>query len=417
MGSLLLWSSHVHAAEITRVASSFESARPFNMYLDLQYERKMNRSRLVRELHVDGKTEDVTELWFSSEQDQLNTRLHIGLWRDLEFRYVLPVVFQQDRRWAFVSGTDESNSTITNNCVALNGDIVNADCPFNRTGAVPLFDVPARARRAGLDNMTFGLSYAIFNQKKDATKPTWTLEFDYTAPTATVLNPSIQTSVSRPGALGDGIHRYRWATTFSRRMGIAEPYVQFSYTLPWRGPATYSNCDDREQNLLSTPENCGQEGWKRATTGILPPHLAGMQFGTEVNLLDDETRQTKLAFDVRGTAQYVSEGRYYNEMSDLFGKLLFSAEHLQLGGQFGLVAHLASFLQMRANGSVQYNTDHFVTNETIGRDLNGNGTIDLTGLPAEVNPNFDWRVDMVSRRFRTSDSLSFRLDFTTTVVF
>jgi len=359
----------------------------------------------------------VTELLFQSNQDQLNASLHIGLGRGLEFRYVLPVVFQMERSWTFMKGTTTQNSTITNNCVGLNGDIISTDCVTNGSGAIPLFQVPSTARRSGLDNMTFGLTYALFNQKRDVSKPTWTVSFDYTAPTATVLNPSITTSQSRPGAIGDGVHRFKWATTMSRRMGIADPYVQFHYSLPWRGPRAYSNCEDADKGLLGTPQNCGQEGWSRSVTGIQAPHIGGIQVGTEVNLIEDASQQTKFAFDVRGLANYVSEGRYYNEMSDLFGKLLFSDEYLQMGGQFGLVAHVASVLQFKANGAVLYNTDHFVTNESIGRDLNGDGTIELTGLPAEVNPNFDWRVDMVSRRFRVSESLTYRIDFTTTIVF
>ena len=64
-----------------------------------------------------------------------------------------------------------------------------------------------------------------------------------------------------------------------------------------------------------------------------------------------------------------------------------------------------------------YNTEHFLTNESIGTDLNkpgeaGYGTVDPIGNPSELNPNFDSRVDRVGRRFRISEQMVFRVNVT-----
>ncbi len=64
-----------------------------------------------------------------------------------------------------------------------------------------------------------------------------------------------------------------------------------------------------------------------------------------------------------------------------------------------------------------YNTDHALTDERIGKDLDGNGSVDLTDNPAEINPNFDFRTDYVSRRFYASESTDFRLDLSATFAF
>ena len=39
------------------------------------------------------------------------------------------------------------------------------------------------------------------------------------------------------------------------------------------------------------------------------------------------------------------------------------------------------------------------------------------GSSAEVNPTFDWRYDLVSRRFRAVESTSFRFDLSATFSF
>jgi hypothetical protein len=398
------------AAELTRIASSFEDDDPFGMFLDVAFERTQLKSKIVREHHQNGTVEDVSELWFTEVDSRLNLDLHLGLWQDLEFRYRLPVVFAKDRRLGYARGTDESNSTITNQCVEADGQLVNGNCPDNPVGrGEPIFGVPHTAFRGGLGNMSFGLAYAIFNQRKDPTKPTWVVSVDYEAPTAQKLDPTSLTAPNDRGAIGDRIHKYTFATSFSRRTGAADPYFRAHYTLPIRGPGYYSNCEHPDPNYMSVPGNCGIGPWPRAVTGIRPPHLAGVAVGSEFNAYDQPSTQQKFALDVRLLGNYVSQGRYYNELSDALAKLLYTEDHLQLGGQFGLVAYAADFFRLTTSASLLYNTEHTLTAEQIGQDVDGDGMVSLARTE-ELNPNFDYRVDMVSRRLRASESHIFRLD-------
>jgi hypothetical protein len=407
------------AAEITKIASSFEDKAPFGMFIDVGYERTQHRAKIVREFQQSGDVQDVTELRYTDIDSRLNLNLHLGLWKDFEFHYGLPIVFQQNRTWGYAVGTGDFNSTIANNCLAASGELLDPACAVSGAGRQSMFPLGSNINnyRGGLGNMTFGFAYAFFNQAKDDTKPTWILGVDYTAPTADLNDPTVPTSPDSRGALGDRNHRYKVYSTISKRVGAADPYFQIHYTLAYHGPGWYSNCDHPNSQNMGRPDNCGTDVWSRADTGDRPPHVGGIIFGSEFNAYDQPSMHQKVAIDLRGIATYVSEGRYYNEMSDLFQKLLYTQEYLEVGGMFGFTAHAAEYVHLRASATWLYRTEYTLTDESIGKDANGNGTVDITNSPIEINPNYDWRSDMTSRRFRASETSIFRIDVTGTINF
>ncbi|MBI3183129.1 MAG: hypothetical protein HYZ28_13405 [Myxococcales bacterium] len=411
---LLLAAQSAKAAELTRIASSFEEKDPFGMFIDIGFQRTQHRFKLTREHHQNDDVQDVSELRFVGIDTRLNMDLRMGLWEDLEFHYGLPLVFSRTQRWRFANGTSAENSTIYNNCLQADGQLLDPNCPVSQAGERELFTVREGDQqdvfRGGLGDMTFGMAYAIFNQKKDPSKPMWLLGVDYTAPTAEGIDPTLPTSASSQGRIGDRIHRYKFYTSLSRRVGVVDPYFQIHYTLPYRGPGWYSNCDHPDPRTMGRPENCGTDQWTRSDTGIRPPHVGGFIIGSEFNAYEEPAMHQKVAMDIRGYVTYVSEGRYFNELSDVFQKLHYTQDYLQLGGSFGLVAHAAEYVHLKATASLLYNTEHTLTDESIGKDLDGNGTVDISANPKEINPNFDWRTDMVSRRFRATETSIFRID-------
>lgn len=414
------------SAEATRVASSFETDDPFGMFLNFSFDRVQDRAKIVREWYQRGTSEDVTELRYQKFSSTLGIDLHLGIFRDLELHVGVPIVFQQDRYWSFAKDTGDANTTIYRNCVDARGGV----CPTPGLGTGHLFTVgdpstgePSGAFRGGLGDVSFGLAWAPFSQAKDDTKPTWVLRFEYTAPTAAMLNPSLPTSLSDRGSLGDKMHRYTWSTAVSKRLSVAEPYFELHYTLPWRGPGFYSNCDKPSEPAavaawdarMGRSENCMRDVWDKDETGLRPPHTGGFFFGTEATLYERPERHQRFVIDLRGFANYVSEGRYNNELSDLMGKLLYTTDYAQVGGHFGFVGQAAEFVVLRAYASWAYNTEHFLTNENIGKDFvveaNGktNGTVDISTHPEEINPNYDFRVDHQGRRFRIEEQYVFRI--------
>lgn len=406
------------AAELTRVASSFEEKDPFGMYLDFAFDRLQDKGKITREWYQDGQLVDVTELRYVNYRTAMPLDLHLGLFRDLELHVGVPIVFQDDREWDFAANTTADNTTLYRNCSDARGN----GCATPGQGEGRLFEIPARSYRSGLGDFTFGLAYAPYVQKKDPSKPTWVLRFDWTAPTASLLNPSAPTSTSSRGNIGERLHKYTFSTAISKRISFAEPYFQLHYTLPWRGPGAYSNCDNASNMTMGHAENCGVQVWTRAETGIKPQHTGGFAFGSELNLFEREELHQRVAFDLRAWMTYFSEGRIYNELSDLFGKLLYTTDYAQAGGQLGFVGQAAEFIILKASVSLAYNTEHFLTNETIGKDLDppdtpGHGTVDVSTNPQEFNPNYDNRVDRTGRRFRLEEQFLFRVQITATFNF
>jgi hypothetical protein len=416
------------AAEITRIASSFDEEDPFDLFIDLSFTRTQNRSKIVREQLAPGGggRTDVSELWHRATDSRLNIDMSIGLYRDLQLSFSLPLILQQNDSYDFVAGTTEANSTIVNNCVNPDGTVISG-CAATGVGARTLFNVGTTSKRGGLGNMRFGLAYAFFNETRDPSKPNWIVGIDYEAPTAALRDPSQANTGDERGNVGDRVHKYTFYTAFSRRMGVADPYFRAHYTLPVAGPGIYSNCFNRTANTsggfdsptLGHPENCfaPNSPWSRKETGIQAPHTAGFLFGSEFTAFNDKTKGQQFALDLRAIGNYVSSGRYYNELSAAMRKLLATQDYFQVGGQLGVTASAGDAFRLRASSTFLYNTDHTLTDEVIGQDINGNGSVDVTGNPIELNPNFDYRTDLASRRFRATEGKVFRLDVMATFMF
>ena len=279
------------AADITRVASSFEDDDPFGLFIDVGLEHSERRTRILREVTVLGTSEPrqlLPELQYSSYDTRLNIDVAAGISRDVEFSFGLPVVLFRNEYWGIAPGHNERT-------VAAEG----------------LFTPPTSAYRIGLGNARFGLAWAIFNQLKDDTKPTWVARIDYEAPTAAVLDPSLDTVNGPRTPVGDRVHKYSLSTALSRRIGVADPYFKMFWTIPVRGPGVYNNCQHRE--LLVQGANCSSPDWPSSETGINSPHIVGAVFGSEFEVF--RSPHQKFTLDVRFMNNYVGEGRYYNDLS------------------------------------------------------------------------------------------------------
>ena len=240
-------------------------------------------------------------------------------------------------------------------------------------------------------DLTFGLAYAMLNQDRDNSKPMWLLGIDYEAPTADKLDSSVPTSGANRGPIGDRVHKYTFFTALSRRQGILDPYFKAQYTLPVKAGGAYSNCDHPSPTSLGYPQNCSPLVFPSGQTGMQPPHRAAVLIGTELVVDEKVKEHQKVSFDLRGEARYISSGRYYNEASDLLGKLLATEAYLQFGGQLGLNVQAAEFAIFHATASLLYSTAHGLTGEAYGNSQN-------------PNPNFDARVDSPGNRLRLVDS-------------
>lgn len=398
------------AAEVTRTASAFDPGNPFDLDLQIGFERTQRRGLISREVYRNGSIEDVPELRYTAITQEMPMRVAVGLFHDLELHGGGSLVFNDDQSWWFSAAKNDdgtpkvtpATSTILNNCVTPRGDFTDPTCTATGKNAQPIFSVPAAgitSHHAGFRNVYVGVSWAPLSDERDESKPKWILSFDYTAPSASVSKPWLATSTSDRGPMGDGAHRFTFSTALSKRLGPIDPYVKLTYTLPVVAGMAISNCQNA--TALGYGQNCGVGPWNRAEGGYKPSHVGGFLFGAEVYPYDSRERQQRVSVDLQLGALYVSEGRTYNELSDVLGKLLYTEEYIVLGGAFGVNARFAQYVQLKLNASLYTNTAHFLTNEPVGKDVNGNAVVDLN--TTEMSPSFDARYDVPGRRFRLSE--------------
>lgn len=394
-----------HAAEITRVVSSAEPDHPFGMDVSARYEHGLHRAKIAQE--VPGGP-DQTELFYEQTTNQLVPRVAVGLYRDLELHAEMPYVFNDDHFWRYAAGAPRPSS-IETNAVDANG----APCP----APCPIFPVaPSQTVYHGgrLGDLVLGLAWGIFSDRRDDTKPTWVVGADVTFPTAERYDPTTglaEHSVSGNAApIGQKIWMYDFYTALSKRMGPVDPYVKAHVRLSQRSGTTYSNCEHLATLAAETPKqandafgNCSVAPW-RDGAGAEPPTVIGILFGTELVPFEDRGEKQKVAFDLRAGADYVTGGRWYNELSDATGKLLQTQRYVAFTGLAGFYLRASEFFLLRATASFEYDLAHFLTGEPPTKN----------GVP---NPNFDFRYDLPGRRFRIVEDTNFTLAASGTLSF
>ena len=95
-------------------------------------------------------------------------------------------------------------------------------------GSGPAFRGPTRR---GVEYLGLGANWAVFNQARDDTKPTWILRFETRLSVADDMrfDPAAPTKNT---AVGPGYHQFIFSTLFARRFGPLEPYSGAWVVLP-----------------------------------------------------------------------------------------------------------------------------------------------------------------------------------------
>jgi hypothetical protein len=424
------------AAEIARVASRGEPGNPFDMHVEIRWDRFEESARITRErASGNGVVQDGDELRFTRTVNALVPRVAIGLAEDLDLHFEWPYVLADDRAWRFgiVNGAPTGGvppySSIETNDVDASG----AACTVDLDPVVPgtncaLFPVAPSTTvyhggKAG--DLKVGVSWGIFNDRKDPTKPFWLAGVDVTFPTAALHDPaagrgtnwmSPYSAPGKPGPFGEKVWKWDFFTVMSRRMGPIDPYVKAHATVMRKSSSTYSNCDHAAELATVSATNpvaqmnseaiaaCADSGRASDAEARLP-WVTGLTVGTEIVPYEDAREQQKVSIDVRLTGDYTSSQRFYNELTDASGKLHHTEEYLTLGGFLGLYLRASKYVSLTASASLATNTAHYLTGEAPGRDGSG------STAAGQLNPNFDWRYDAPGRRFKISEVSIFEVSF------
>ena len=423
------------AAEISRVVSSGEPGSPFSMDIDVRWDRSVENATITREKGSastasipGGAVFQGDRLDYTRTRNAIVPRIAIGLWQDLEAHFELPYVLGDDREWQYGTlygkPTGPGTDSISTNTIDAQGQ----PCT---TQPCPLFPVPSAGYHGGkVGDLKAGLAWAVFNDRKDDTKPTWVLGMDLTAPTAAKWEPGTNRTAdwqspfntkTAPGPFGEKIWKWDVYSVLSKRYKYVDPYLKAHVQFAFKSASTYSNCDavnepaTEHQFNADAAANC--QSWGDAA-GAQLPLVGGFMFGTEIVPYEDAREGQKVTIDFRLYGERTGKARFYNELSDATGKILQTGEYLEIGGLAGLYLRASKYVQLKAQASFATRTAHDLTGETYYK--NGWPASGLGGTPGSdpnVNPNFDWRWDAPGRRFRISEVSVFDLSFGAVLMF
>lgn len=329
-------------SEVVQVVDAFDDDDLFDLHLSLGYQSTWTSSKILRESSLtdpgfsDGgySRANLNVAEYSQRVSRLNARADVGLYKDLALVIRLPIILSDDRELKGLSGSDKNQS------FALAG------APGEQ-----LFQLPFKSpTRSGVEYLAIGLDASPMNQARDSTKPTWLIgiegRFDVSEPMHAcsknhgTLNtnsglapgsPQIEcanySDINRNGVGGEypastvdggtlegtftggrkpgvsrGVTAVEAHTIVSRRVKYIEPYGGFRALFEFQNDSSDYGATDLKGSLVNHP-----------------PLKGTMIFG--LNVIPWEVREAfqRLAFDLRFTGTYVSEGRDYSELFDALG--------------------------------------------------------------------------------------------------
>jgi hypothetical protein len=405
-----------NAAGITAVADAAEEGNPIDVVGSVSFDLMRHTALITRENTqappddptAAARTANVKELQYEHLRYRLKPRLEIGVFHDLAIFTEWPVVLWDSQTTTFAEGTTSTNSTITRDRAPAAVPPVDGwpqvegagnASPQIQDGVAPgsAYGFPKNGYnnwrvgadgtwagyRQGLDNPTFGLRWSPLNNERDETKPTITLQADYTAPFFDFMDPTTDAieDEGAPGPVANGAHRFHFSVAMSKRFLILDPYFLVEYSIPFTG--------GKDGHLL----------------GMFPRQNGAFIAGLEVIPYEDKKRDQKFAIELQGMARYYSEGRDYSEVSDLFREQTYTDQFVRVGGEFGIAYNAFHVVTLDVRGIVNYDTEHFLTTEDFGKDgADANDEVDLKD-PAERNPYYNPALDTVGRRLRIEQSV------------
>jgi hypothetical protein len=398
-----------------------------DVYGQVDYSYELESSSIVRERLGAGADPNqqlptTRDLAFKSFRHTITPSLHVGIFRDTFFYAALPIVITQVRELSLDGYTDRAGSTsVQDGLLPMTGFDVRD--PGTPTAGDLMFRGPARH---GLDQVHLGLGIAPMNQLKDPTKPIWK------------LGAEIRLSVGKPmkfdpmdpdgnHGVSQGVQELKVWTSFARKLGWAEPWVDIWWLVPVAA---------KSDSLFQDP------GF--GASNIQKSQQASVGFGLELYALDRPSDENRISLDFGTRSTVHFEGREYSEMWEVFtfagdsrgtGPLILDADPTRMGvqplshpgisnvenymetsGLFAVRAQLGPHVRFSVSGDVRWKTDHVLTFADAGKDSDDADDLVNPGT-AEVNPLHVPALDLVGHRYRSENAFDIALGVTGQVLF
>ena len=298
-------------AEVTRVPDAFDKNNPFDLDLVLGFMQSWKNAKIHRESQLNQAglatggfipaTANIAS--YSSTTSTLLVGADVGLYHDLAFVFRMPIILA----WAQSLGD-------------LNGSAAVAPQLLQDPAGGQLFSVPfSSPTRSGVDYISTGFDWAITNQLRDESKPTWVIGIEGRLPVGTPLhacnaNPAAGTpqcpdpsdptnaALNRSPGISRGMDSIIVKTVWSRRFGYVDPYSGFWF----QADIPTDGSDFAKWNPVNNLERT-------------PPLLGSFALGLEVVPYEAREQFQRVSAHFRFKGTYHSPGRDYSELFDALG--------------------------------------------------------------------------------------------------
>jgi hypothetical protein len=469
----LLCTRTAGAVEGIEIASAFDEDDPFDLFVGVRYLFEARRAAIKRELSgtvledtPPGAVPIVRDLVFHEDRHVITPHAAIGVFRDLQLSFALPIVVNLTREYEFdqradpcvFPGSSQPATCIdrTNSSTLIDKllpDGANGSIGYDAGDPTTGFDLDSTTLfrsvgRSGLDQVHLGVSWAPMNQERDDTKPTWVLSAELRYSVGKImkwdrLDPGSQTGVSR------GVHEVRLSTGVSKRTRWAEPFVFFWWLAPIgvRG----DNARDPDSSLF-WDVGFGQRSAR-------PQQSAGTLFGFEAIVYDKPGSGERLNLELAGRLEAKFNGLGYSEMWEPFafagdvhdnptGPLVVDLDptspqdtpvshpgvslienYMSFGARAGLNAQLGKNVKFGASFEIGRDQTHTITYTDAGRELPacGMGAAPpscevpdddvVTPDTVEVDPLHKQIIDVTGRRYLVDETTVLTVLVNGTIVF
>jgi hypothetical protein len=423
------------AAEITDVASSFDTDNAFDFRFRVRFDHTEKRAQIKREFEGLTPTQDRIllgrDLVYERRREAVTLRTELGLWHDLMLFVELPVVVSDLERYrfdqpagsgcVFAPAADPTCIDAQSSSTVADGIAPAAGFDAERNGVAfssgnTLFRGVQRGALHGrgldaFDTLNLGLTWAPISQHRDDTKPTWTLTFEPQISIGTIKS----FDRARPDAnrgVSDGLHHLFFRTAISKRIRAFDPYIGFWYMLPIARQGSLFKDYGPAQKVKSAQQE------------------AGTTFGVEIIPFERPKHGHKISLDFRGRIEGHFRGRGYSEAWELFASspalacdpnfnracdpaVASNAYQNQpftgittidsfatIGADFALAVQLGRHFRLRAGFQYTHDQAHFITGDDVGTPTTASGRVEL---PNEFNPAYRPVIDQVGRRFQVDN--------------
>ena len=458
------FSQVANAAEVTRVASSFDqelNGNAFDLHFGVSYDFDFKKAAILREWGAGGKNRLARDLIYRQFRHTVTPTLEIGLWHDISVYVAMPVVVSDNRNYEFdkeeggdcifPEGPNTSYQPGTANCVnktnstSIRDGIVPRDGfdafedadPYGQFSALDTDRIFRAPTRRGLDQIHVGMKIGVLSQARKSHLPNWVigLEGRFAVGKAMTMSRAIQ--VSDPAGnhrVGRGMNELGVWTALSRRYRFLDPFfgAHWRYAMRAGGNTQFDNYGDTQGK-------------------VQPQSETGAYFGTEIVAWENQAQFKKVSFILQGSAVLHYNGRGYSEVWELLADspalvgdytpgqgdtcsrgaaMAYAAANprdpsgyldaaggdcakyngitsLQDYGSFGLNAglnfHMGPYARLNFGAELNTDTRHFVTAASRG-DGSKAGEPDIVDPDTlDVNPVRRDIVDAVGRRYAVDD--------------